>query len=742
MTDTETTVPPTATATATEDAAVVDKQETSVPINAETELKEPERPAQRELSRPDNEKHQKEVEVINNEIKELRSKIDVITNKMKATQDPEKSEEVTNLKKEARKWKTESFRLDAEVKSLEGELRKHKDDIELYSRRKKAFTSEGNDAGAAEQDMLLGGAERAKKATAKRLETKKKDCEKAENALAQSKKDLAAFYEHLEVVKGKIVAMEKERDELRDEVNGKFKLIKEKKQKLDESFQEFFKNRDIWREYKKELHNHYQLKRKVEEAKWQAQKEAEEAAKIPYEDEMALCDFLVGFLEREFLGKTESKKAAAKEDDKFNKTLTTDDGKVLKAMNKKEEDFMVMGGGKKKKSKNRNKAEKLGHSVKIISDFSKLGLEPPSTRTAVAKSVEELKAKKQWYSEQPRPEKKKSKSKEERDESSTKDSKKKSGQYKSTSEDFPSLGGPKAPEASPEDATEGAAEDVGEGEGEGASTEEATVTEEDASPNTSTETKEDGEGEQQDDEGAPKEEADAADTTTTSEDPAPTASSEVAATKEAPPADKMTYSDDKALGEPMPDLSSLKWLQGEAPESGKPLVVLFWAKYAKGDYKHLPHFSHLADEATGAQFIGISCDAEEEDAAKLLTKFGKAMPEQNIPLFECKFPLAYDEGKVVGNAFKTLSALNTMSAGMAYIVDASGTIVWREGFTSSWFLEHGQFSEQLALLLDGKDLIDNGEAPKDDDEEVDEDANPTITTGPDPSEMFAETGDY
>ena len=34
------------------------------------------------------------------------------------------------------------------------------------------------------------------------------------------------------------------------------------------------------------------------------------------------------------------------------------------------------------------------------------------------------------------------------------------------------------------------------------------------------------------------------------------------------------------------------------------------------------------------------------------------------------------------------------------------------GFTSSWFLENGQFAQQLALMLDGKDLIDNGEGEK------------------------------
>jgi hypothetical protein len=41
--------------------------------------------------------------------------------------------------------------------------------------------------------------------------------------------------------------------------------------------------------------------------------------------------------------------------------------------------------------------------------------------------------------------------------------------------------------------------------------------------------------------------------------------------------------------------------------------------------------------------------------------------------------LAFDEGKKVGSACKELSKLNMMSAGMAYLVNKKGTIVWREG---------------------------------------------------------------
>jgi hypothetical protein len=70
--------------------------------------------------------------------------------------------------------------------------------------------------------------------------------------------------------------------------------------------------------------------------------------------------------------------------------------------------------------------------------------------------------------------------------------------------------------------------------------------------------------------------------------------------------------------------------------------------------------------------------------------------------------LAYDAGKTVGTSFKELSKLNMMSAGMAYIINKEGIIVWRESFNSSWSLENGQFKEQLSRVLKGEPLLDNG----------------------------------
>jgi hypothetical protein len=79
------------------------------------------------------------------------------------------------------------------------------------------------------------------------------------------------------------------------------------------------------------------------------------------------------------------------------------------------------------------------------------------------------------------------------------------------------------------------------------------------------------------------------------------------------------------------------YFEGEAPAPGKELVILFWAKFAKGDYKHVAHFNELTKIHEGLQLIGISCDSEEEDARAFLGKIGKEFAEQNIKSLDCDY---------------------------------------------------------------------------------------------------------
>ena len=82
--------------------------------------------------------------------------------------------------------------------------------------------------------------------------------------------------------------------------------------------------------------------------------------------------------------------------------------------------------------------------------------------------------------------------------------------------------------------------------------------------------------------------------------------------------------------------------------------------------------------------------------------------------------LAFDEGKKVKDAFAKVG--KAPAPGFAFLFDASGTLVWKEVFTSSWMLKQGQFCEQCALLLAGKPLIDNGPRPAAEDDDDEEEA--------------------
>jgi hypothetical protein len=65
----------------------------------------------------------------------------------------------------------------------------------------------------------------------------------------------------------------------------------------------------------------------------------------------------------------------------------------------------------------------------------------------------------------------------------------------------------------------------------------------------------------------------------------------------------------------------------------KVTVVLFWAKFAKGDYTTIAGVSELAKRWAGVdsvQFVGVSVDPDKEDAVSIVKKIGTTMPEIQI----------------------------------------------------------------------------------------------------------------
>lgn len=87
-------------------------------------------------------------------------------------------------------------------------------------------------------------------------------------------------------------------------------------------------------------------------------------------------------------------------------------------------------------------------------------------------------------------------------------------------------------------------------------------------------------------------------------------------------------------------------------------LIQFFAKFAKGDYTTVQGVSNIATKfGDRAQYLGISIDPVKEDAESFLKKIGTSMPEIYIDNLTVPYPVAWDQGKAVKEAFRTLSGL-------------------------------------------------------------------------------------
>lgn len=184
-----------------------------------------------------------------------------------------------------------------------------------------------------------------------------------------------------------------------------------------------------------------------------------------------------------------------------------------------------------------------------------------------------------------------------------------------------------------------------------------------------------------------------------------------------------TYSDDGSFGKNAPALDSLEWIKGDAVaySSEKPTVIVFWAKFAKGDYTTITGVSDIFDDfKEQAQFMGISLDPVVDDAKSFLKKIGTAMPELDVKKCVVPYSLAFDTGKTVKEAFRTTSELMSLTASACFIIDAKGKIVWREQFGQGYAPKKGQLREQLRRHCAGEGLLSNGKKPvvEDSDEDL------------------------
>ena len=207
---------------------------------------------------------------------------------------------------------------------------------------------------------------------------------------------------------GQVDALVKERDAIKSAMDEKYKEKKTVQTAFRERMNDWYNNQRAIKAQRQIAYDEEKKRREEEHAAFLKKKEEEELQKTPYEEEMALCDFLVDYLVKSYPEEFGSENKMEEEVKKEDAAVVKDDPFAgFKAMKKDEDDFFVgkgnKGGAKKKsKGKKGGKAATFSVSLDLWEQFGLLSLSPPTSLDKVVASAEELKAKKVWYSEQPR----------------------------------------------------------------------------------------------------------------------------------------------------------------------------------------------------------------------------------------------------------------------------------------------------------------------------------------------------
>jgi len=198
--------------------------------------------------------------------------------------------------------------------------------------------------------------------------------------------------------------MKKERDSLRQEIGDKMKERNDARDAFREANNKWYDFQRAIKAQRKMRYEEEKKKREEEDRERQAEWEAEEAKKIPYEEEQQLCTFLSEYLTRTYVTGDSEKKAEAKKNSVV--ALKEDPFAGFKPRKKGgDEEYLQVGKGKKKPRVRASKKKatvvfKL--TVEFFEQFGVLGLNPPTSIEGVPKSIEELNEKKEWFSKQPR----------------------------------------------------------------------------------------------------------------------------------------------------------------------------------------------------------------------------------------------------------------------------------------------------------------------------------------------------
>lgn len=398
------------------------------------------------VQKPDKDDHDKAIEDINNAIEALKVKKTELQKKIDQAGEGGGRSGANSEREELKALRKEKSDLIGEKKKMQNRLNQVKKTTEnLLNDRKNAKANVRYDSPGAieveikrlrqrqetstmslmEEKRLLKeiDALQASKPLLKGLAETSKNIDSAKEERTKISKEIKSKDAEIDAVQEKIKAKQdildkaretekegkkhqkvliEERDALRTEIGEKIGERNKERQAFREANDKFYDYRRAIQAQRRMKQEEEKKKLEEEKAAYLAAKEAEEAKKIPYEEEMNLCDYLADYLSKTYLdGK--KKEATTK---KLDVVAVKDDPFAgLVPMKKKDDEiFMQMGKGKKPRVKGSKKksAPVFKLNVDSFEQFGLLNLTPPTSLDSVQTSVDELRAKKKWYSEQPR----------------------------------------------------------------------------------------------------------------------------------------------------------------------------------------------------------------------------------------------------------------------------------------------------------------------------------------------------
>lgn len=344
--------------------------------------------------------------------RQIRSRLEInktnadrITGQAKNARSGMKFTNVADINKEIsrlqRKQETTSMSLADEKKLL-----KEIEALQVSRRTAEELQLKHGDLNSIKQERKLISAD---------LTAKDKEIDSVQKQIDEQAKVVKKLSDKHSSQRGAVDDLIKAREDLKDQLDAKFKEKGELKKEFREMTNEWYQAGRAIKAQKQLQFEEEKKKRDEEHKEWLKKKEEEELSKTPYEEEMALCDYLADYLTKAYLTdaaeEAEKRAKAAEEKAKADVVAVKDDpfaGFTAMSKNKGEDEvYFGKGKGGKKTKSSKNKASKpakpnFSINLDLFEQFGMLNLSPPTNLDVVQASVEELTVKKQWYSEQPR----------------------------------------------------------------------------------------------------------------------------------------------------------------------------------------------------------------------------------------------------------------------------------------------------------------------------------------------------